>query len=107
VAEVARLLNDAGLVVIAAFISPLQADRDMARGIVGTDRFREVFVDTPIAVCRERDPHDLYARADAGTVALSGVNAPYEPPAAPDHHVHPHAGAVEDIVSELLREVEG
>lgn len=85
VAEVARLMNDAGLIVISALISPTIADRDVARGIIGAGDFREVFVSTPLAVCESRDPKGLYGRARSGELThFTGVSAPYEPPESPD-----------------------
>lgn len=84
IAEVARLMNDAGLIVLAAFISPYRVDRAMARDIIGADVFREVHVSTSLAVCEARDPKGLYSRARSGTVAeFTGVSSPYEPPVAP------------------------
>ena len=81
VAHVAQLMNDAGLIVITALISPMQADRAMARDIVGADRFVEVFVSAPFAICARRDPKGLYAKALAGEIAsFTGVSAPYEAP---------------------------
>lgn len=84
VAEVARLMNDAGLIVITAFISPFQADRELARRIIGADHFHEIYVSTPLSICEARDPKGLYKRARAGLVpAFTGVSSPYEAPAAP------------------------
>ncbi|MGK5027315.1 adenylyl-sulfate kinase [Janthinobacterium sp. RB2R34] len=83
-AEVARLMNDAGLIVVCAFISPLRADRDMARRIIGEDNFVEVHVSTPRTVCEERDPKGLYKKARAGLIPeFTGVSAPYEAPLLP------------------------
>ncbi|CAJ0813879.1 putative adenylyl-sulfate kinase [Ralstonia flaminis] len=83
-AEVARLMNDVGLIVITAFISPLRSDREMAREIIGADRFVEVHVCTALDVCEARDPKGLYARARGGLIPqFTGVSAPYELPAAP------------------------
>ena len=83
-AEVARLMNDAGLTVLAAFVSPYEADRARAREIVGPERFRLVHLATPLEVCRARDPKGLYARSAQGALpGLTGVDAPYEPPAEP------------------------
>lgn len=91
VAEVARLLNQAGLVVISALISPRSADRSMARSIVGTERFREVYIATPLAVCEERDPKGLYRRARSGELKqFTGVSAEYEPPAQPELRIDTH-----------------
>lgn len=85
VAEVARLMNDAGLIVITSFISPYAADRSNAREIIGDERFIEAFVDVPAEVCEQRDPKGLYAKARAGLIPdFTGVSAPYEEPADPD-----------------------
>ena len=84
IAEVARLMNDAGLIVISAFISPYREDRDMAREIIGTDSFLEVFVNTPIQVCESRDPKGFYKKARAGELSgFTGISAPYEAPIDP------------------------
>jgi len=84
VAEVAKLLNEAGLIVIMAFISPYRAGREQARQIIGEARFIEVFLDTPIEICEKRDPKGLYVKARAGLIPeFTGVNAPYEVPEAP------------------------
>lgn len=83
VAEIARLLNDAALIAITAFISPYRADRAMARAIVGAERFIEVYLDAPLEVCERRDPKGLYRKARAGAIAdFTGISAPYEAPEA-------------------------
>ncbi|KQY54242.1 sulfate adenylyltransferase subunit CysN [Nocardioides sp. Root140] len=85
VTEVARLMADAGLVVIASFISPFRAEREAARELVGADQFCEVFVDTPIDVAEGRDPKGLYKKARRGELAnFTGIDSPYEPPLAPE-----------------------
>src|SRR6266700_82900 len=85
VGEVARLIGDAGLIVICAFISPFRADRQMAREIAAPHPFLEVFVDTPIAECIRRDPKGLYAKAGAGAIPnFTGIDSAYEPPPHPD-----------------------
>jgi adenylyl-sulfate kinase len=85
IAEVARLMNDAGLIVITAFISPFRADRALAREIIGAELFREVYVSTPLDVCEQRDPKKLYQKARRGEVAeFTGISSPYEPPMQPD-----------------------
>jgi bifunctional enzyme CysN/CysC len=108
VAEVARLMNDAGLVVITAFISPYEADRNQAREVIGDERFLEIHVDTPLDVCESRDPKGLYAKARAGEIkSFTGISAPYEPPRAPALRLATAdatpAVAVEEVAS-LLRE---
>ena len=81
VAETARLMNDAGLVVITALISPYRKDRAMARAIVGEPRFFEIYLAADVAACERRDPRGLYAKARSGEILdFTGVNAPYEVP---------------------------
>ncbi len=70
IAEVARLMNDAGLIVITAFISPYLEDREVARRIIGVEKFLEVYVSTPLKVCEERDPKGIYKRARAATFRI-------------------------------------
>lgn len=83
-AEVARLMNDAGLVIITSFISPYREDRAMAREIIGADKFVEVYVNTEMAVCEDRDPKGLYAKARRGQIPdFTGITSPYEPPLDP------------------------
>jgi adenylyl-sulfate kinase len=83
-AEVAKMMNQANLVVIAAFISPDQADREIARKIIGADRFLEIHVSTSLEVCEQRDPKGLYKRARAGEIRdFTGISAPYDLPLAP------------------------
>lgn len=84
VAEVARMLNEAGMIVITACVSPYREDREQARNIIGEDRFIEVFLDAPIEICEKRDAKGLYEKARAGLITeFTGVNAPYELPEAP------------------------
>ncbi|WP_175969407.1 adenylyl-sulfate kinase [Burkholderia sp. BCC0322] len=84
-AEIARLLNSQGFMVIVALISPYEADRQRARQIVGADRFVEVYLKTDIATCSARDPKQLYAKAITGqTMQFTGISDPYEVPTAPD-----------------------
>ncbi|MDC0719540.1 adenylyl-sulfate kinase [Nannocystis bainbridge] len=90
--EAARLLQDAGLIVLVAAISPYRDDRARVRERFPAGCFLEVFVDAPLAVCESRDPKGLYRRARAGEIAdFSGIDAPYEPPDAPDLHLLFHA----------------
>lgn len=108
VTEVARLMADAGLIVLASFISPFRTERDAARELIGTDRFCEVFVDTPIEVAEERDPKGLYRKARRGELAnFTGVDSPYETPTSPDVRIDtteltPEHAA--DRIVEVLRE---
>ncbi len=85
IAEVAKLMNDAGLLVITSFISPYRADRAQAREIIGDDHFMEVFIDTPLEVCEQRDPKGLYKKARSGEIqGFTGIDAPYEAPLKPE-----------------------
>jgi adenylyl-sulfate kinase len=84
-AEVARLMTDAGLIVIAAFISPFRRDRDAARARMAPDEFAEVHIDTPLAVAEARDPKGLYKRARLGQLPqFTGIGSPYEAPLQPE-----------------------
>jgi len=88
VGEVAKLMVDAGLVVLTAFISPHRAERDMVRELLGKDQFIEVFVDTPLAICETRDPKGLYKKARAGELKnFTGIDSDYQSPQAPDVHL--------------------
>ncbi len=85
IAEVAKLMMDAGLIVMTSFISPFRRERDLARELIGTDNFIEVFVDTPLEVCEQRDVKGLYKKAREGKIPnMTGVNSPYEAPLAAD-----------------------
>lgn len=84
VAHTSRLLNEAGVLVIVALVSPYRDDREMARHIIGTGAFREVWLATPLAICEQRDPKGLYRGARVGTIeALTGIDSPYEEPHSP------------------------
>ena len=88
VAEVARLMADAGLIVLVSFISPFRAERRMARELMGEGEFVEVFVDTPFDECARRDPKGLYAKALKGEITnFTGLDSPYEQPEAPEVHI--------------------
>ncbi|WP_339098387.1 adenylyl-sulfate kinase [Pectobacterium brasiliense] len=88
VGEVAKLMVDAGLVVLTAFISPHRAERKMVQDLLGEGQFIEVFVDTPLATCEARDPKGLYKKARAGELRnFTGIDSAYEAPEAPDSHL--------------------
>ena len=106
VAETARLMIDAGLVVIVSLVSPFRGDRRAAKGLFAEGDFLEVFVDTPESVVRERDVKGLYAKASAGTLPnMTGVGQGYEPPEHPDVHLD-GAGDIEAAVTQLLDALE-
>jgi bifunctional enzyme CysN/CysC len=97
---------DAGLIVITAFISPFRRERQMAREVVGPDRFLEVFVDTPLAVCEQRDVKGLYRKARAGLIPnMTGIGSPYEPPTEPDLVIDASRSSPEDLLPALLERV--
>jgi bifunctional enzyme CysN/CysC len=107
-AEVSKLMVNAGLVVLVSFISPFRSEREMARSLVGSERFVEVFIDTPLAVAEQRDVKGLYGKARRGELPnFTGVDSPYEPPDAPEIRidtttVEPTA-AIEQILDQLRR----
>ncbi|MCB0453221.1 MAG: adenylyl-sulfate kinase [Aequorivita sp.] len=103
IAEVANLMIDAGLVVIASFVSPYKEDRENVKRIVGYDNFVEVFVNTPIEECERRDVKGLYAKARAGEIKnFTGINAPYEAPTVPDVEIDTTMVSVEEAVALIL-----
>lgn len=104
--EVARLFVDAGLLVLVAAISPYRRDRELARSRVAPDRFLEIFVDTALDVCEARDPKGLYRRARAGEITgMSGVDAPYEPPLAPELRLIGGADTPDALADRVLAEL--
>jgi bifunctional enzyme CysN/CysC len=104
VGEVAKLMVESGLVVLCSFISPYRAERDMVRGLVDPGEFIEVFVDTPISDCIERDPKGLYAKARAGQLKnFTGVDAPYESPENPEIHLRTLGRTTEQLTEEVLQ----
>lgn len=106
VAEVAKLMMDAGLIVMTAFISPFRAERQMARELIGEDHFIEVYVDTPLEICEERDPKGLYKKARRGELPnMTGINSPYEPPLNPTLVARTHELDMADLVEEILVEL--
>ncbi len=103
VAEVAKLMVDAGLIVITTFISPFREDRAYARSIFETGEFLEIFVDTPLALCEQRDPKGLYKKARQGEIKnFTGLDSPYEPPLQPDIHLRTEQQSVDDCVNTLV-----
>jgi len=104
VIEVARLLADAGLIVLVSFISPFRAERQLARERLGADEFLEIFVDTSLAECERRDPKGLYRKAREGKIAnFTGLDSAYEPPETPDIHLRTAEMSVEQEVELVLQ----
>jgi bifunctional enzyme CysN/CysC len=101
--ETAKLMTEAGLIVICSFISPYRAEREMVRGMVGQDEFLEVFVDTPIEECMRRDPKGLYAKAKAGTIKnFTGFDAPYDKPENPEIHLLTVGNSPEELAVQVI-----
>ncbi len=107
VAEVSKLFTEAGLITLVSFISPFNAERKMARDMFEDSEFVEIFVDTPIDECRQRDPKGLYAKADAGALKnFTGVDAPYEAPVNPEIHLRGD-GSADQHADHILNYLEG
>jgi bifunctional enzyme CysN/CysC len=104
VAEVAKLMMDAGLIVLVSFISPFRAERQMARDLIGEGGFMEVFVDAPLAVCEGRDVKGLYAKARAGKIEnFTGIGSPYEAPESPEIHLRSDRESAADSASRVVK----
>lgn len=101
-AQIAKLLNEQGSIVLVAMISPLERDRQMAREIIGAHRFLEIYVHAELSQCQARDPKGLYARVKRGELAqFTGVDAPYEPPRTPDATIDTTTNHVDDCVRQI------
>jgi bifunctional enzyme CysN/CysC len=106
VVEVARLMTDAGLIVLVSFISPFRAERQMARERFAPGEFIEVFVDVPLAVAEARDVKGLYAKARAGQIPnFTGIDSPYEAPQAAELHLHAAEQSPESMVAQVLAQL--
>lgn len=104
IAEVAKLMMDAGLNVITAFISPFTQEREMARMLIGSQNFVEVYINTPLAVCEKRDVKGLYKKARSGQLLnMTGISSPYEVPLSPQVILDGANSSVEESVGLLLR----
>lgn len=107
IGEVSKLMLDSGIVVLSAFISPFQSDRDQVKKIVGPENYIEVFVDTPLEVCEQRDVKGLYKKARAGEIKnFTGIDSAYEIPARPDIIIPTHTMNVNDSLDLLLSVIE-
>jgi adenylylsulfate kinase len=106
ISEVCKLFLDAGVVLLSAFISPFQADRDQVKSIVGADNYIEVFVDAPLEVCEQRDVKGLYKKARAGEVKnFTGITSPYERPSNPDIVIETDKTSVEASLEVLVNAI--
>ncbi|MCE5208528.1 MAG: adenylyl-sulfate kinase [Chloroflexi bacterium] len=103
VGEVSKILYNAGLIVITAFISPFRADREMVRGMIEPGAFWEVFVSCPLEVCMQRDPKGLYRKALKGEISeFTGITSPYEEPLAPELQVKSDQYSVDECVAQII-----
>jgi bifunctional enzyme CysN/CysC len=108
VGEVAKLMLESGLIVLCSFISPYRAERDMVRRLVADGEFIEVFVDTPLQDCMQRDPKGLYAKAKAGELKnFTGVDAPYEAPDDPEIHLQTLGQSADNLAGIVVRALSG
>ena len=106
IAEVANLMVDAGVVVLAAFVSPYKKDRENIARIVGNDNFVEIFVNTSLEECERRDVKGLYKKARAGEIKdFTGVNAPYEAPDSPDVEIVTDGLSIEECVLRIYDKI--
>lgn len=107
IAEVAKLMIDAGLIVLASFVSPYRVDRARAKAIVGSDDFIELFVDTPLEECERRDTKGLYKKARQGVIKnFTGIGAPYEAPEHPDITIDTTQMDVEQAIDWIVEAIQ-
>ena len=108
VGEVAKLMTDAGLIVLTAFISPFRAERDLVRAMLPPGDFVEIFVDTPLDIAEARDVKGLYRKARAGEIAsFTGITSPYERPANPEFHIDTTLESAEDAANRIVEHIIG
>jgi len=106
IGEVGKLFVDAGLIALASFVSPYRADRDAVRQLLAAGDFVEVYVETPVELCAQRDPKGLYQKARAGLIPnFTGVSDPYEPPLAPEIVIRTAACTPEQAAAQILAEL--
>jgi len=107
IAEVSKLFVDAGIITIAAFVSPLISDRDQVKHIVGENDLIEIFVDTSLEECERRDVKGLYKKARAGEIKnFTGIDAPYEAPLNPEIHIETETTKVDEAVQHIIEYLE-
>jgi bifunctional enzyme CysN/CysC len=107
IAEVAKLMNDAGLIVITSFVSPYRRDRIKAKEIIGNENVVEVYVSTPIEECEKRDVKGLYSKARKGEIPnFTGVSSPYEKPVEPDIIIDTTGLTIEESVDKIMEKLE-
>jgi len=107
IGEVSKLFVDAGTIVLTAFISPFQKERDVVRSLVKEDDFIEVFIDTPLEICESRDPKGLYVKARKGEISnFTGISSPYEAPLNPEIHVKTEKRSIEESAEQIITYLE-
>ena len=103
IAEVSKLMLDAGLIVITSFISPFRSERDAAKSLFDSNEFLEIFVDVPLEIAEKRDPKGLYKKARQGQLPqFTGIDSPYEPPVDPDLLLKTDESSLQECVESLL-----
>lgn len=106
ISEISKLFLDCGIITINCFVSPTNAIREQAKSIIGSDDFIEIYVNTPIEVCEERDVKGLYAKARKGEIQdFTGVNAPFEAPTDPYLEINTDGSSIDDSVRDLYNQV--
>ena len=104
VAEVARLMSDAGLIVITAFISPFRSEREMARSLFKKDEFKEIYISTPLKIAEKRDPKGLYKKARKGQIPnFTGIDSPYEKPSQPEIEIDTSKSTITESVKKIIK----
>lgn len=103
IAEVSKLFVDAGTIVLTAFISPFQKDREKVRTLLQEKEFIEVFIDTPLEICESRDPKGLYQKARSGEISnFTGISSPYEAPTTPEVHIKTDEMSIEECANKII-----
>ncbi len=103
ISEVAKLFVDAGIIVSTAFISPYISDREQARELIGKNNFIEIFIDTELSECENRDPKGLYKKARAGEIAdFTGITSPYQKPVNPEIHIKTQVKSIKDCAGQIF-----
>ena len=103
IGEVSKLFLDAGIIVLSAFISPFQSDRDLVRNLFQEGQFLEIFIDSSLDVCEKRDPKGIYAKARKGEIKnFTGIDSPYESPKKPDIHILNDNISIEEAADQIL-----
>ena len=104
----ARIVNDSGVIAICSFISPTQEIRQLAKSIIGSESFVELFVSTPLSVCKQRDSKGLYRKADLGEIKeLTGISSPFEPPNNPYYQVDTSTQSRDEVITAIYRALQG